>query len=679
MTDAVLGHAGVLIAFAAALAGAAGTASGLLRRRLAPLAGVTGYAWVVLAGAALAVGAMEHALVTHDFSLQYVAQNDSLRTPLLYRVTGMWSALAGSILLWAAVLALFLAAMVWRFRARSSDPVVGWARVTAFTVAAFFFGLMLAPADPFRSVVGAVPADGAGPNPLLQNNPLVAFHPPLLYLGYVGFTVPFAFAVGMLVTGRVGEGWIRETRRWTLVAWGCLTAGIVLGAWWSYQVLGWGGFWAWDPVENASFVPWLTATAFLHSATVQERRGMLRVWNLSLLSATFSLTILGTFLTRSGVLESVHSFTESSIGPIILGFFGLVVAVAVGLIGWRGERLRSPGSLDSPVSREGAFLFNNVLFSLFAFVVLLGTVFPLLVQAVNGSTIAVGAPYFDRMGAPIALCLLFLMAAGVALPWRRASAATARSRLLVPGWAAALTVFGSALAGLRGWEPLVSFGLAAFAGTAAARRLLSSVRREGPRALFGRTGGGMVVHLGVVIVAVGMAASLSYGKRTEVRLAVGQSTRFDGHTVTYLGDRQVRYPNRTALDGLVQLDRGPVGEPAISQFAGVTEGIGTPWVVSGIHDDVYLTLDVGPSTPGGAAVIGVVVQPLVRWLWVGGIVMVVGTVLAAVPERGRGRSGRRRGPAPARTVQLPPAGAAGAGGDERDGADEPANIPVPVR
>ena len=679
MTDGLLGHAGVLIAFVAALAGAAGTASGLLRRRWAPLSGVTGYAWVVLAGAALAVGAMEHALVTHDFSLQYVAQNDSLRTPLLYRVTGMWSALAGSILLWAAVLALFLAAMVWRFRSRSSDPVVGWARVTAFTVAAFFFGLMLAPADPFRSVVGVVPADGAGPNPLLQNNPLVAFHPPLLYLGYVGFTVPFAFAVGMLVTGRVGEDWLSESRRWTLVAWGCLTAGIVLGAWWSYQVLGWGGFWAWDPVENASFVPWLTATAFLHSAAVQERRGMLRVWNLSLVSATFSLTILGTFLTRSGVLESVHSFTESTIGPIILGFFGLVVAAAVGLIGWRADKLRSPGSLDSPVSREGAFLFNNVLFSLFAFVVLLGTVFPLLVQAVNGSTIAVGAPYFDRMGAPIALCLLFLMAAGVALPWRRASAETARSRLLLPAWAGALTILLSAVAGLRGWEPLVSFGLAAFAGTAAARRLLLAARREGVRAFLGRTGGGMVVHLGVVIVAVGLAASLSYGRRTEVRLGVGQSTRFDGHTVTYLGDRQVRYPNRTALDALVQLDGGRVGEPAISQFAGVTEGIGTPWVVSGLHDDVYLTLDVGPSTPGGAAVIGVVVQPLVRWLWVGGIVMVIGTVLAAIPER-RGRSRRRPGRPPTGVVHVaPPLRSPPESASDDDGSEQPAGVPVPVR
>ena len=667
MTNALAGHVGVVVAFVSALLGAAATIRGLLRRRPAAVAAGGHYAWLVLAGAAVAVAAMEHALIGHDFSIAYVAGNDSLQTPLLYRITGLWSALAGSILLWSSVLALFLAGMVWRFRRRASDPVVGWARVTAYLVAGFFFGLMLLPADPFRSVAGAVPLDGAGPNPLLQNNPLVAFHPPLLYLGYVGFTVPFAFAVGMLVTGRVGEQWLRETRAWTLLAWGCLTGGIVLGAWWSYQVLGWGGFWAWDPVENASFIPWLTATAFLHSAAVQERRGMMRVWNLSLVSATFALTILGTFLTRSGVLESVHSFTESTIGPIILGFFGLVVAGSVGLIGWRADRLRAPGAIDSPLSREGAFLFNNLLFSLFAFVVLLGTVFPLLVQAVNGSTIAVGAPYFDRMGAPIALCLLFLMAAGVALPWRRASAATTRSRLLLPAWVAGLTIVGSAAAGLRGWEPLLAFGMAGFAGTASLRRLVLAARREGPRAVVGRSGGGMIVHLGVVVVAVALAASMSYGRRTEVRLGVGQSTHFDGQTITYLGDRQVRYPNRTALDALVELNGHAIGEPAISQFRGVTEGIGTPWVVSGPHVDVYLTLDVGPSTPGGPAVIGVVVQPLVMWLWVGGAVIVLGAALAAVPERRRRRKGDPApSPAPAPSREEPAE------------APLPAGVPVPA-
>ena len=280
--------------------------------------------------------------------------------------------------------------MAWRFRTRVTDPLVAWATVTTYVVAAFFFGLMLGPANPFKSFNTFPGYDGPGPNPLLQNHPLMAIHPPMLYLGYVGFTVPFAFAIASLITGRMGEGWLIETRRWTLFAWGFLSVGIVLGAWWSYEVLGWGGYWAWDPVENASFLPWLTGTAYIHSVMVQERRGMLRVWNLSLLCATFALTILGTFITRSGVLESVHAFTESAVGPMILTFFALIVVVTVGLIGWRGDRLRSPGSIDSPFSREGAFLANNVLFGGFAFVVLFGTVFPLFVEAINGDRVSVG-------------------------------------------------------------------------------------------------------------------------------------------------------------------------------------------------------------------------------------------------------------------------------------------------
>src|SRR6476620_7061021 len=281
----------------------------------------------------------------------------------------------------------------------------------------------------------------------------MVIHPPMLYLGYVGFTVPFAFAIAALATGRVGEGWLVETRRWTLFAYGFLTTGIVLGAWWSYEVLGWGGYWAWDPVEVASFLPWLTATAFIHSVMVQERRGMLRVWNLSLVCATFSLTILGTFLTRSGVLDSVHSFTESAIGPAILTFFGLIVLVTVVLIGWRGDRLRSPGRIDSPLSREGAFLANNVVFAAFAFVVLLGTVFPLMVEALNGDRISVGVPYFNRMTMPIGLSLLFLMAVAPVLPWRKASGELLRQRLLWPALFGTACVVGAVALGARGFTP----------------------------------------------------------------------------------------------------------------------------------------------------------------------------------------------------------------------------------
>jgi cytochrome c-type biogenesis protein CcmF len=332
-----LGQAGVWLGLLAAGFGAATLAIGLYQGRPAARASARWYALLTLLGAVVAVVAMERALITRDFTVAYVAENGSSRTPRLYNVATLWAALEGSILLWVLVLSGYLVATVGKFRRRLDDQLVGWALLTIFVVAVFFFLLLVGPANPFeRAVLPAGFVDGPGPNPLLQNHPLMAIHPPMLYLGYVGFTVPFAFAIAALATGRLGEGWLVATRRWTLIAWGFLTVGIILGAWWSYEVLGWGGYWAWDPVENASFLPWLTGTAYLHSVMVQERRGMLRVWNLSLVCATFALTILGTFLTRSGVLDSVHAFTESLIGPFLLGFFALIVLVTCGLVAWRG-------------------------------------------------------------------------------------------------------------------------------------------------------------------------------------------------------------------------------------------------------------------------------------------------------------------------------------------------------
>ncbi|HEV3402066.1 MAG TPA: heme lyase CcmF/NrfE family subunit [Acidimicrobiales bacterium] len=647
--NAVLGTAGVALGLAAALLGAATLGLGLRRDDPRLLRAGLRYTWLVLGGACLATLAMQLALIGHDFSVEYVARNNSRGTPLLYTITGMWSALEGSILLWALVLAGYLAVMARYFRDRASDKLVAWAALTALLVAAFFFALMVGPANPFRIVSGVVPSDGQGPNPLLQNHPLVAVHPPMLYLGYVGFTVPFAFAVAALVTGRLGEGWLLETRRWTMFAWGFLTAGILLGAWWSYEVLGWGGYWAWDPVENASFLPWLTATAYIHSVMVQERRGMLRVWNLSLLVATFSLTILGTFLTRSGVLDSVHAFSESAIGPLLLTFFALVVAVSIGLIGWRGDRLRSPGSIDSPVSREGAFLANNVAFAAFAFVVLLGTVFPLLAEAINGDRLSVGAPYFDRMTMPVGFALLFLMAVAPALPWRKASGELLHHRLQVPAWVGTLTVVVCVAVGVRGLAPLLAFGLGAFAAAAAVRQLVLSTRaaraKGGPawRGLVGRSNGGMVVHLGVVLVAVAFAASSSFDHRRQFRLEPGQTATLAGHTVTYLGTSEERRSNKVTVAARVRVDGDRVFEPALHRFPFATQSIGSPSVRVGPFEDVYLTLVAAPEEGQTAAVIGVNIQPLVVWLWIGGGVMALGTLLAAWP----GRTRRRPGESPA--------------------------------
>jgi len=650
--NGALGHTGVLLGLVAALAGVAVIAVGLVRRRESTMRSGQLYAPLILVGGLIAVAAMQRALITHDFSLTYVADNNSRSTPLLYSITGMWSALAGSILLWGVILGGYATAMVWRFRKRAGDQLVAWATLVVYVVAAFFFALMLGPADPFQHVSGAVPANGLGPNVLLQDNPLVLFHPPMLYLGLVGFTLPFAFAVASLITGRLDEDWQGETRRWTLFAWTFLTIGIVLGAWWSYQVLGWGGFWAWDPVENASLLPWLVGTAYLHSVMVQQRRGLLRIWNLSLVVATFSLTILGTFLTRSGVLQSVHSFSTSAIGPLLLGFFGLVLVTGVGLIAWRGDRLRSPGGIDSPISREGAFLANNLLFVVFAFVVLLGTVFPLLYEALNaGRQVAVGAPYFNRLIIPLGLGLLFLMAVAPALPWRKTTVEVMRGRLAVPAAMGVAVVVLCVAGGIHGLEPLMAFGLGAFAAASAGRALVLSVRGAwrgarasgapparavlaGWRGLVGRANGGMIVHIGVVVIAVGLAAATAFGQRGEVHLARGQTASFAGHTVEFVETRTVRSSSHTAVQAGLRIDGGSIFYPAISQFGTGTQAVGTPAIDSSWRDDVYLTIDSIPDK-GTVWTFGVVVQPLVMWLWIGGGLVVFGSILSAVPGRRR--------------------------------------------
>jgi cytochrome c-type biogenesis protein CcmF len=645
-----LGLAGLLVGFGGCVIGIGVLLTGLRRGRPHLLKLGLAYSLVVLAGAVIATFAMQRALITRDYSVEFVFDHGSSATPLLFNIATMWSALEGSILLWGLILAGYIATVAWRFRHRLEDPLVAWALVTMFAVGVFFFGLMLSAANPFRGVVPPVGYDGPGPNPLLQNHILMAFHPPMLYLGYVGFTVPFAFAVAALVTGRVGEGWLVETRRWTLVAWGFLTAGIVLGAWWSYEVLGWGGYWKWDPVENASFLPWLTGTAYLHSVMVQERRGMLRVWNLSLLCATFALTILGTFLTRSGVVESVHAFSSGTVGPILLGFFAVVVAVSVGLIGWRGDQLRSPGRIDSPVSREGAFLANNVLFAAFAFVVLLGTVFPLIIEALNGERLSVGVPFFSRMTMPIGFALLTLMAVAPVLPWRKGTGEVLRDRLWWPAWGGVATLVLALALGATGPTVLLAFGLAGFAAGSAVRQLALAARRQGWRGFVGRANGGMVVHLGTILVAVAFAASTSYIRQAEVTLAPGASSTVAGHEVTYLGSRTVEQDNRVEVISEVRVDGGRVYEPRLNRYRMGGMTIGTPSVRVGPTEDVYLSVSSSPDPVTGEVTIRVIVQPLVFWLWVGGIVMVVGTALSLFP-------GRRRDPTSPTSARVDDRGA----------------------
>jgi cytochrome c-type biogenesis protein CcmF len=633
-----VGVAALLIGLTAAVFGAGVLVVGVRQQDRRMLHSGHRYAWVVLGAGVLAFAAMERALITRDFSLSYVQEVGARATPPLYNFTALWSALEGSLLLWILVLGGYIAAIAHRYRARRDDPLVAWAMVVLLAIAAFFFALSLFASNPFAAAATVV-EDGQGPNQLLQNHVLVLFHPPMLYLGYVGMSVPFAFAIAALVTGRVGEGWLLETRRWTLFAWGFLTVGIILGGWWSYEVLGWGGVWGWDPVENASLLPWLTGTAYLHSVLVQERRGMLRVWNLSLLIATFSLTILGTFLTRSGVLNSVHAFSESAIGPYLLGFFGVVVAVSLGLIAWRGDRLRSPGTIDSPLSREGAFLANNVVFALFAFVVLLGTVFPLIVQALDDREIRVGAPFFDRLGIPIGIALLFLMSVAPILPWRKASQELLRDRLFWPAWCGVAAVATAVLAGADGIAPLLAFGLGGFAAGSAFRQLALAIRRQGARGLLGRANGGMIVHLGVILIAVGLTASNAYTRTQSFRLDPGETVTFADHTFTYVEREPFDTRVKFGVKALIEVDGGQTYAPAITTYKGRGASVPTPSVRTGFTKDIYLTLgDPAPQDDDDPARISVSIKPMILWLWVGGLLMAAGTVLAAFPGKRRRRA-----------------------------------------
>ncbi len=643
---AQLGIGLLTIGTVAAALGLATIATGLATGRRALLDIGRRYVLVILVAAIGAFVVMELALFGHDFSIKYVTDNVARATPGLYTFTAAWGALEGSILLWALLLSIYVAVTTWRFRDRSGDPLVAWATLVQYGILLFFFALMLFAANPFKAQPGSVPIDGAGPNPLLQNHPLVAIHPPFLYAGLVGFAIPFSFAVAALVTARFGEGWLAAVRRTTLISWGFLTIGIVLGAWWSYAVLGWGGFWGWDPVENASLLPWLTATAFIHSVMVQERRGMLRVWNLSLVLATFCLTILGTFLTRSGVINSVHAFSQSSIGPWLLTFLGICAFGSVALVAWRGDKLRSPGRIDSAVSREAAFLLNNLLFAGFALVVLTGTVFPLLVEALQNKQVTVGEPYFTRLGVPIGIALLFLMAIGPVLPWRAASPQVLRDRLLIPAWVGTITFVVALIAGAHGIANVFAFALGAFALTSIGRTVVIGIRARkrttaeslpvaAARTVRSNTRlyGGLLVHVGVVVVAVALATTGGYTTRREVQLSQGESARVRGYTVTYLGRAVEQTGQKTTIKARVKVSG--VGElaPAISTFPNAAEGIGTPSIHTTPWRDIYLTLVSSPTA--GRVTIGVQVGTMVMFLWIGGLIMALGCALALVPARKR--------------------------------------------
>ena len=639
-----IGRALLLVGFIGSVFGAFAAITGVRSNEPRVIRLVSRFASLAFLAALGAFAVMEYAMITRDFSLAYVQKVGSWSTPALYNFAAVWSALEGSILMWVLILSGYTLAVCFWMRKRLSESLAASAMAVMMIVMAFFFLVSFFPANPFALGAPGV-LDGPGPNPLLQNHILVMFHPPILYLGYVGVTVPFAFAIAALVTGRVGEGWLVATRRWSLFAWGFLTFGIALGSWWSYEVLGWSGVWAWDPVENASLLPWITGTAYIHSVLVQERRGMLRVWNISLLVATFSLTILGTFLTRSGVLNSVHAFSESGIGAWFLSFFAVVLVVSVFLIGWRGDKLRSPGIIDSPLSREAAFLANNVIFAVFAFVVLLGTVFPLIIEALQDRQIAVGEPFFDRLTVPIGIALLTLMSIAPVLPWRKASAETLQTRLFWPMWSGIAALVASLALGAYGLAPLLTFTLGGVSGGAALRQVILATRRQGLRGLVGRANGGMIVHLGVILIAVALGASNSYSKSQELSLVTGVPATFAGHSFELSDVIEVRDDRSVSVKARVIVDGKKTYEPAITKYTRIGMNVGTPSVKASLTSDIYLTLEPPVRQDSNTARIKVFIKPMITWLWIGTMLMAVGTFLAAFP-------GRRRRPTDATSAPV---------------------------
>lgn len=655
----ILGSSAVSIALLVAVYGmiAAFVAGRRRSARLAESARMAAFATFVLM--TIANLAMIYGLVTHDFSIGYVAQVGSRSTPLLFTIISLWSALEGSILFWGWVLSGFTAAAVW-IQGRRLGSLGVYANGVLLAVGAFFYLLMIGPANPFFEVF-PVPADGPGPNPLLQNHILMAVHPPLLYLGYVGMTVPFAFAIGALLSGRLDDAWLRVTRRWTVVSWVFLSMAIVAGMWWSYEVLGWGGYWAWDPVENASFMPWLTATAFLHSAMVQERRDMLRVWNQSLIIATFLLTILGTFLTRSGVLSSVHAFTEGTIGYFFLAFIAIVLIASLVLLTGRSAELRKAGSLDNPLSRETVFLVNNLLFTVFTFTVLLGTLFPLVAEAVRGVKVSVGAPFFNKMTIPLCVALLFLVGVGPVLPWRGGNVERIRGRLLAPMAALLAAVVVSVVVRVPSVWAILAFGFAAFSlvgnlqefarGAAARRRAHGENPLQALYRLIGannRRYGGYLAHIGMIVLAIGVAASGVYRNERETTLRPGESAVVGRYRVQLEEVRADEEPHRWVVRAVLTAFEGDrqIGtlDPSLNIYKGRQEPITTPAVRSRPRDDLYTTL-LAYAEDGSNATLSIIVEPLVFWIWFGGIVIAVGGFVAAWPRR-RSRIPRVRVAAP---------------------------------
>ncbi|HTZ95620.1 MAG TPA: heme lyase CcmF/NrfE family subunit [Terriglobales bacterium] len=608
-------------------------------------AGIAAFAVVFLAAVVLVVAAFQN-----DFSIAYIFHHSNRDLPAPYKFATLWSGQEGSLLFWSLLLSAY--GLVLRLRYKTDPRLFANASVVIAAVQVFFLLLLNFAANPFGLMQGSLPADGSGLNPLLQY-PEMVIHPPMLYLGYVGFTVPFAFALAALIMRYPGEKWIQITRRWTMVTWGFLTCGIFLGAHWAYKVLGWGGYWGWDPVENASLMPWLTGTAFLHSVMMQEKRGMLKTWNMWLIFSTFMLSIFGTFLTRSGVVSSVHAFAQSSIGDWFVAFLALIFATCVFFYVKNRSHLRSEHKLESLVSRESSFLFNNLLLLVACFTVLWGTLFPVLSEWVQGNKVTVGPPFFNRVNIPVALLLLLLTAVGPLLAWRRTSIESLRRNFFWPAvGAVALGVLLVAV-GIRPWKDisylysLMTWMLATLVGLTVISEFVRGgrviARHTGQNLLASmvqlthrntRRYGGYIVHFGVIVIMIGFAGS-AFNQDAEKEMGFGDKMQIGAYTLVCRSYTQDDNPNYGSEWAVMDVYKG--GEkidtlyPERRFFKASQQPSTIPQIHTTAREDLYLVYE-GQNQDTGKPIIKAHLNPLVMWIWVGVWIMIVGTALALIPN-----------------------------------------------
>ncbi len=640
---AEIGRISIVVAFMITAYLTVASAVGAHRRQADLLASARNGVYLSAALVSLAWGVLLHAFIVHDFSLMYVARYNSRDTSLAFSLSGSYAGQEGSLLLWAWGLSAALLIVTLQFRGKLKS-LMPWVTTVMGFVLTFFLGLLTLFSDPFTRATAAIPA-GQGLNPLLENVGML-FHPPALFAGYVAFTVPFAFAIAALITGQLGNEWLQATRRWTLVAWALLGLGNLLGAQWAYVELGWGGYWGWDPVENSSLMPWLTGTAYLHSAVMQRRRGMLKVWNHALIIITFTLTIFGTFLTRSDLLASVHTFGETRVGPAFVAMMAVVVLLSVVLLWIRRPLLQGESELDSLASRESSFLLNNLLLLGAAFAVLWGTLFPLVSEAIRGVKITVNASFFNQVVGPILLAVVVLMGICPLLAWRRVSFGRLAANLRLPLLAAlAVAAGGFALNARQPYALLALAGCGFAAGTVLLEfyrgsRAQGKIQGKNPllalaplvRGNQSRYGGYMV-HLGIALLAMGVVFSMGFKTEREVTLYPGQEAAIGGYRLMFDGLSTSQEGRKESLAAELELYSGNQHLGTMSPSKEFFQGFKTPNTEVAIYstptEDLYLILN---SWSADSANLRLVINPMVSWIWIGGYVLLLGTAVALWPE-----------------------------------------------